>query len=253
VSTPRRASDTQPALYGDLSSWWPLISTPEDYAEEAAFYRGVVEDAAGIPVREVLELGSGGGNNASHLKAHWRMTLVDLSPGMLEVSRKLNPELEHHQGDMRSVRLGRQFDAVFIHDAIDYIKTEADLRATFETAFLHCRPGGAAVLAPDHVLERFEPETDHGGHDGDGRSARYLEWTRAGPENNTYVTDYAFLLADGDDVRVVHDRHTGGLFKRQDWVDWLSEAGFEVTIVPFVHSEFAPGQVIEVFSAKRPR
>jgi hypothetical protein len=46
------------------------------------------------------------------------MTLVEPSVGMLAVSRALNPDLEHVQGDMRTVRLGRHFDAVFVHDAI---------------------------------------------------------------------------------------------------------------------------------------
>jgi trans-aconitate methyltransferase len=56
------------------------------------------------------------------------MTLVDLSEEMLVVSRRLNPECEHLLGDMRTLRLGRSFDAVFVHDAIDYMTTEADLR-----------------------------------------------------------------------------------------------------------------------------
>ena len=56
-------------FYGDLAEWWPLISPPEDYAEEAAFAATMLASAS-IPVREVLELGSGGGHNAVHLKAH---------------------------------------------------------------------------------------------------------------------------------------------------------------------------------------
>jgi uncharacterized membrane protein len=66
---------------------------------------------------------------------------------------------------MRSVRLGRLFDAVFIHDAISYMRTETDLRAAIQTAFVHCRPGGVALFAPDHLRESFRPSTDHGGHD----------------------------------------------------------------------------------------
>ena len=93
-------------FYGELAEWWPLISPPEDYAEESAFAATVLASAS-IPVREVLELGSGGGHSAVHLKAQFTMTLVDLSDEMLAVSRQLNPECEHHQGDMRTVRLGR--------------------------------------------------------------------------------------------------------------------------------------------------
>ncbi len=109
-----------PKLYDHLSPWWPLLSRPADYAEEAAFYAKNLLAVGGPPARTLLELGSGGGNNASHLKAQFRMTLVDLSPGMLAVSRELNPECEHIRGDMRTIRLGREFDRVFIHDAIEH-------------------------------------------------------------------------------------------------------------------------------------
>ena len=97
----------------------------------------------------VLELGSGGGNNASHLKQHFALTLVDRSEQMLGVSSGPNPECEHIEGDMRTVRLDRTFDGVFVHDALAYIVTEPDLEAVFETAFVHCRPGGSAIFVPD--------------------------------------------------------------------------------------------------------
>jgi hypothetical protein len=200
----------------------------------------------------MLELGSGGGNNASHLKARFRMTLVEPSAGMLRVSRALNPELEHVQGDMRTVRLGRSFDCVFVHDAVCYMTTEADLRAAIETAALHCRPGGAVLMAPDYVRETFRPGTEHGGNDGPGRSVRYIEWVwDPDPGDSTYVADYVFLLRDGDgSLRVEHDRHLEGVFPREVWLRLLDEAGFEVTAVPLEHSEVEPG-VHEVFVGRR--
>src|SRR5499427_9222526 len=92
------ASDL-PKLYGELASWFHLLSSPSDYVEEAEFARNLIVEAAGsTQPRSVLELGSGWGNNASHLKAHFQMTLVDLSPGMLELSQRLNPECEHLRG-----------------------------------------------------------------------------------------------------------------------------------------------------------
>src|SRR5580765_6705251 len=131
-----------PKMYEELASWWPLLSSPADYEEEAAFYGKTLAEACDRPPRTVLELGSGGGNNASHLKARFEMVLVEPSAGMLTVSRALNPECEHVAGDMRTVRLDRQFDAVFVHDAVMYMITEADLRKAIATAFLHCQPGG---------------------------------------------------------------------------------------------------------------
>src|SRR5262249_2034869 len=130
----RRMTDSgEMRMYAELAPWWPLLSAPSDYEEEAAIYANVLEDNATIPLEHVLELGSGGGNNASHMKARFRMTLVDVSEGMLAVSRALNPDCAHHQGDMRRVRLGREFDAVFVHDAVSYMASEADLRAAVQT------------------------------------------------------------------------------------------------------------------------
>jgi trans-aconitate methyltransferase len=216
-------------LYQDLAPWWPLISPPQEYAEEAAFAAETFGLARG-PVREVLELGSGGGHNASHLKQRFAMTLVDISPAMLGESRRLNPECEHLQGDMRTVRLGRTFDAVFVHDAVDYMVSESDLSQAVGTAFAHCRPGGIAVFVPDNLVETFLPGTGHGGTDApDGRGARYLEWaTDPDPDDTWTLTEYTFLLRDADgSVQAVHESHRLGLFGRQRWLSLLAAAGFE--------------------------
>ena len=188
-----------PKLYRELAAWWPLLSAPEDYAEEAEDYRRLILEGSDGEARDVLELGSGGGNNASHLKAHFRLTLVDRSPQMLDVSRRLNPECDHVEGDMRSVRLGRTFDAVFVHDAIAYMTTEDDLRGVFATAFEHCRAGGVALFVPDHVTETFETAVDHGGHDGPDRALRYLEWTwDPDPNDSTIRMDLTYVFHEPD-------------------------------------------------------
>jgi len=240
--------DSPPRLYSSLAAWWSLLSDPAEYAEEAKLYRQALLSACAAPPQAVLELGSGGGNNASHLKRHFHMTLVDRSPHMLAVSRGLNPECEHLQGDMRTVRLGRLFDAVFIHDAIMYMTSEQDLRQAIETAFVHCRPGGAALFAPDCLRETFRPSTDHGGHDGPERAMRYLEWSYdPDPADSTFLTDFAYLLREADgQVHVEHDRHILGLFGRGDWLRLIAAAGFEARVLPFEHSEIEPG-TLELF------
>lgn len=214
-------------LYEELAGWWPLLSPPEEYVEEVAFFLQALHDV-GATGGTLVEFGSGGGSIAFYFKAHFTMTLVDIAPGMLAVSRAINSECEHIVGDMRSARLGRQFDVVFIHDAIDYMTTEADLRQAIETAFIHCKPGGVALFVPDHTCENFEPATDHGGHDGDERALRYLEW-QFDPvtTDSTYTVHYVFLLRERDDLHVEHDRHECGLFARSSWLRWLTEAGFQ--------------------------
>lgn len=221
-------------MYAELAKWWRLVSPPEDYREEAEYFLNLFADVIARPPAALLELGSGGGSNAVHMKTSFAsMTLVDLSPDMLEVSREINPECEHIVGDMRSVRLGRVFDAVFVHDAVGYMLTLDELKAAAETAFVHCKPGGIALFVPDHVRETFEPDTDHGGTDGDGRGVRFLEWTiDPDPNDSTFVTDYVFALREGDQtVWVEHDRHTQGLFSQVDWLRVLREVGFDASFV----------------------
>jgi SAM-dependent methyltransferase len=226
-------------MYGELAPWFHLVTAPADDADEAADIvrmlaeRGV-ELGPGNLGAAVLELGSGGGNAASHLKPLARLTLTDISPAMLAVSEAINPECEHLAGDMRTMRLGRTFDAVLVHDAVMYMTTEADLRAAMDTAFVHLRPGGVAVLLPDFTAETFRADTQHGGHDGaDGRALRYLEWTSdPDPADTTVVTDYAYLIREADgSTRVLDDRHVEGVFPRATWLRLLAEAGFDADVV----------------------
>ena len=115
-------------LYESIADWWPVISPPSEYAEEAALYVEMIQGAArhsgSGSVREVLELGSGGGNNASHMKRAFSMTLVEpadrmraepsaqprvhaparrhaLRPTRLHLRRGLRPRCDHvhdHRG-----------------------------------------------------------------------------------------------------------------------------------------------------------
>jgi SAM-dependent methyltransferase len=216
-------------IYADLAAWWPLISPPQEYADEAAYLAAVLGSAQ-VPVHEVLDLGSGGGHVAVHLKEHLALTLVDISPEMLAVSRRLNPECAHHQGDMRTVRLGRTFDAVLVHDAVDYMTSEADLRQVIETAFAHCRPGGMALFVPDHVADGFRAAGGSGGgSDPAGRQASFREWTWDPDPADTWVqAEYEFQLraADGT-IEVVREKHRLGAFRRDAWLRLLTSAGFD--------------------------
>ncbi|MBM3687442.1 MAG: class I SAM-dependent methyltransferase, partial [Actinobacteria bacterium] len=160
--TDAREADALPGMYVEAAPWWPLLSPPEEYVEEADHLRGLLRSAR-IDVRTVLDLGSGGGHLASHLTPHLDVCLVDLSPAMLEVSRGLNPDAEHICADMRTWRGDREFDAVILHDAIDYMATREDLAAALATAYAHCRPGGVVVALPDHTRETYAATTGHGG------------------------------------------------------------------------------------------
>lgn len=225
---------TRPRFYDELATWWPLFSPPADYATEAL---DLLQRIGPLPANRrpaLLELGAGGGNLASHLAPHFDLTLTDRAEGMLQVSRALNPDAEHIGGDMQTLRLGRTFDVVLIHDAIAYATTPEEVLASLQTAAVHCAEGGVVVVLPDYVRENFTEGMESDGADGpDGRGLRYLEWRwDPDPTDTTYIVDYAFLLRDPDGkVTVEHDRHVEGVFSLADWLAWFDAVGLSANAV----------------------
>ena len=220
----------QNRLYTDLAYLWPVISPPEESAEEAGYWRRALWDRLGPGEHQILELGVGGGHNLSHLTSDFQATAVDISPQMLALSSKLNPGVQHHLGDMRSVLLGRTFDAVLIHDAICYMLTESDLRAAFATAKIHLRPGGVLLVAPDLVREVFKGTT-------------LLKWVRKTGDVEVTVEEYlhdpdpadtqlesvfTYTINENGKQRVEQDTHLSGLFPISTWTSLMKEAGLQV-------------------------
>lgn len=218
-------------LYEDPQVY-ALLTPPSDYEEEAAVYLGHFRRHLGADRFALLELGCGPGHNALWLQGV-DLTLTDLSAVMLARAAENNPEATCVQGDMRTLRLGRTFDAVFAHDAICHLPTLADVRAMVATVVAHLRPGGGVLLVPDYTTESFAPDTEVGGTDGGGASVRYLAqmWQREG-ETDRYIVDYVVTHRVGDALpTVTQDRHVEGLFSRQDWLDAMRAAGLDARVV----------------------
>lgn len=240
----------QPLLYNELVPWYRLVDPPRDHQEDAQRFQALLEGAVKGEARTLLELGAGAGHNALFLKERFRCTLTDLSEGMRGLSQELNPQCEHLPGDMRTLRLGRTFDAVLVHDAVAYMTTREDLRAAAQTAFEHTRAGGAALFAPDCVRETFRERAEVEGDDAGERGVRFLMWTRdPNPDDDTYLVDFAFLLREGEAVRAVHDQHVEGVFARAVWVETLRAVGFEVACVAGAEEDGVP---LELFVCRRP-
>ena len=225
-------------LYQDLAYLWPVVSPPEDYAEEAHYWRRAIRNRLGPGRHRILELGAGGGHNLSHLTSDFEATAVDLSPHMIEHSRRLNPGVEHHVGDMRTVRLDRTFDAVLVHDAISYMLTEDDLRATFATARAHLRLGGLLLVSPDLVAENFEegkiirwpirPPADP-----DGIEVSVSEHLADPDPADTMIESLiTYTIVENGTSQIEKDLHVCGLFPYDTWITLMEEAGFTTEVRP---------------------
>lgn len=220
----------QPRMYRDLAKWWPLLSPVEDYAEETEVLRSVFDEKLGAGRHTLLDLGVGGGHHLSHLTARFDAVAVDISPEMLENSRRLNPSVEHHVADMRQVRLRRSFDAVLVHDAVDYLLSREDIEQMLATVVAHLRVGGVLVLCPDWFKETFvDQSVCHTTHFRDETSLTYIEYVHdPDPSDTTIESIMFFLIRERGEVRIEQDRHVMGLFPRSQWIDLVRRAGFAV-------------------------
>lgn len=225
----------QHRLYGDLAHLWPLVSPPEQYEEEAGYWLRELRARLAPGRRRILDLGTGGGHHLHRLTDDFDADAVDLSQAMLAHSQRLNPSVRHHVADMRTVRLGEVFDAVLIHDAIDYMTTEADLLAVFASARAHLHPGGLLLAAPDNYAETFKAPGVCCETNRDAETE--LTWVEYSvdldPSDTTIETTYVFFIKRGGELRVEVDGHTTGLFPIATWERLLTETGFEVERIDY--------------------
>ena len=199
-------------LYGDLAPWFHLLTPPEEYADEAALQpRAPARAASTGRSRRCSSSGRAAATSASHLQRSMRAHADRPVAGRCSRSaRRINPECEHLVGDMRTLRLGRTFDAVLVHDAICYMTTEADLRAAMATAFEHLRPGGAGrARARLTSARRSRPEPTTVGRTDRRRATAGQAAPCAtsngrpipDPSDTTYQVDYAILTRDEPTAR----------------------------------------------------
>ncbi len=237
--------DNTPRLYSDLAWLWPLWGDPDgEYAEWCAHVVEMIEKHARREVKTLLNLGCGGGKNAYNLKRHYRATGLDLSNDMLANARRLNPDIELVQGDMREFSLSKRFDAILIDDAVAYMTSQEDLRRVFRAAHRHLEPGGVVIVSPDGTKETFEQNGTRVSHaEAKARPAGvdvvFIENNYdPDPGDDTYEGLIVYLIRERGKLRVEVDRHTLGLFAAAVWPRLLREAGFEV-----FHDHWRPGSV----------
>jgi len=139
------------SIYADA---YDALYRDKDYRAECDLVKGVVQEYGDGSIHRILDLGCGTGNHAILLAQQgYEVVGVERSLSMLAHARskaaKSSPSkpVLFLQGDIRSVDLGRQFDAVLMMFAVlGYQQENADVRAALRTAHRHLRPGGLLIF-----------------------------------------------------------------------------------------------------------
>lgn len=233
-------------LYAELAWLWPIISPPQEYTGEAVQFASLIrqygrsETRTARPKAALLHLGCGGGHLDHSLQKYFDITGVDLSKDMLALARRLNPQVEYLEGDMRTLRLNRIFDAVMIADSIDYMLNEADLRAAFQTAWKHLGKGGVFVTYAEETCERFENNRSSSSlHTSDNLEVTLVE-NIYDPDSSdaTYEMTFIYLIRRHGQLELEIDRHLAGLFSENEWLSTLKSTGFQVIKHEFEGDDF---------------
>ncbi len=251
--TVESSAKDQRRLYDDLAWTWPIISPPEDYVTESEQFARMISQHAVIGERSLLHLGCGGGHNDHTLKIHFNVTGVDVSTPMLDLARRLNPEVMYQEGDMRSVRLERQFDAVAILDSVNYMLTRDDLRHAFETAHTHLRPGGVLLTYVEQTVQGFQQNRSKimTRKKGDVEIAFIENYYDPDPSDSTYESTFTYLIRERGELKIETDRHLCGIFTLKLWYENLRSVGFDVKQMSF-DDETEGGESIPVLLGIKP-
>lgn len=126
----------------------------KNYLEECALIERLLRSYGKGTIASVLDLGCGTGNHAVPLAGQgYQLVGVDRSAQMLDAarakasSRQLKGTAIFYEGDIRSFRVERSFDAAFMMFAVlGYQLENRDVLAALRTARQHLQPGGIFIF-----------------------------------------------------------------------------------------------------------
>ena len=213
--------------YNDLAWTDQIISGPDDYSEETELLVKAIREHSSCKIKTILHLGCGAGFSDHTFKKHFTVTGVDISHRMLDIARKVNPEVTYHHGDMKNIELGELYDAVVVPDSIDYMRSEDELLAVLATANKHLKPGGMLLIV-GHPAERFRQNSFvYTGSNQDVEITIFEHNYIPAHPGTGYEATFVYLIRRHGELEIYADRHFLGLFKLQTWLALFDKAGFE--------------------------
>ncbi|HXO42993.1 MAG TPA: class I SAM-dependent methyltransferase [Thermoanaerobaculia bacterium] len=136
-------------LYDQLSPYYDLIYAAKDYEGEARYQVQLIEKYKRSSGRDLLEMACGTGRYLEFFARGFTCTGLDLNPAMLRIARKRVKQARLVQGDMLTMKLGKQFDVVAcLFSSIGYVRGSRNLRKAIRNFADHLKPGGVMLISP---------------------------------------------------------------------------------------------------------
>ena len=142
-------------VFDGYAHYYDLLYKDKDYASESEYIKLILKRLK-PDIKNLLELGCGSGKHAlNFVKSNYEICGIDKSDKMLAYSEKVLSKLPKKirnninliQGDIRSIRLNKKFDAVVsLFHVLSYQISNDDLLSTFFTAKEHLKPNGIFIF-----------------------------------------------------------------------------------------------------------
>jgi SAM-dependent methyltransferase len=222
------AKENEWKAYKDLAWTESLVYPPPEGIKEVELFSKLIKENSKINTETLLHVGCGSGIYDYTFKKHFKVTGVDLSEKMLEIAIKRNPEVDYHHGDMRTIELGKKFDAVTIPESIGYMMTREDLKRAIATANKHLKPGGVLLII-SNIKDTFKPNNFvYTGKKGDIEITIFENNYIPRDNNSIYEATIIYLIRNKGKLETYTDVHTLGLFDEKTWYYLLKEEDFEI-------------------------
>jgi ubiquinone/menaquinone biosynthesis C-methylase UbiE len=200
----------------------------KDYESESARLTELIRERK-PDARTLLDVACGTGKHLEALQEEFEVEGADIDEGLLAVARGRLGSVPLHVGDMRTLDLGRRFDAVTcLFSAIGHLDSVDELDRAIAAMAAHLEPGGVLVVEPWlephvwvegqlHLLTVDEPEL---------KIARITVAGRTGVTTSTVKFDY--LVGTPTGVQTLSEHMELELFTTAEQLRAFERAGLAV-------------------------
>jgi SAM-dependent methyltransferase len=209
----------------------------KDYASEAADLHGLIQSLR-PGAATLLDVACGTGAHLAHLQRWYAVTGADIDPAMLAVARRRCPGVDLVAADMRTLALGRRFDAVTcLFSSVAY---GDDLAGAVAALAAHVAPGGVLVvdgwIRPERWLDPAPPHAlTARSDDGSVAVSRVGHSTTDGRRTRL---DLQYLIGrTGAPTEHVVEHHDLVLYRDDEYRAAFAAAGIAVDVVPGPYSD----------------
>jgi SAM-dependent methyltransferase len=199
----------------------------KDYEAECARIEEIVR-ARAPQARTLLDVACGTGKHLAFLRTSFDCEGVDLDAGLLDVARARLGDVPLHEGDMRTLALGKRFDVVTcLFSAIGLVGDLDGLAAAAQSLAAHVADGGVLLVEPWLTPDVWRPGRPHVlAANAEGLALARV--TIPGQEGRLSITDMHYTLGTPDGVEQWHERHELYLFTHEEMRSTLAATGLDI-------------------------